>query len=297
MSTRRGCLLFTLVGIILLSTFSLFPQQTDPFYLSILEKAQKSFLAREYQEAARDFEIAAFGLMGNRALQAKAKIYLSLCRYYLNDLQASERSLREAADLMGEQGFASLEIYESAWPDLDKLISFFNLTQDQKKAPPEEVAKPSPADPEAQRANPGEPAANKPEEKSAKPQPKETEPPAIADPPAGLNVAELKEGDMVPLDLVDTRPSLKKSIPAAYPEHARPLGIEGTVLINALISEKGDVIETELIRGIKNAVGFDQAALRAVRLWKFEPASVKGIKVRVWLRVAVEFKRTLPLPE
>ncbi len=296
MSTRRRCLFLTLVGIILLSAHSLFPLQTDPFYLNILEKAQKSFLAREYQDAARDFEIAAFGLMGDRALQAKAKVYLSLCRYYLDDLQAAERSLRQAADLMGEEGFAALEIYESAWPDLDRLVSFFNLGQNQNEALPQEVEKPSPANPEAQSANPGE-SVNKPEEKSAKDPPKEKEPPSNTDPPAGLNIAELKKGDVVPLDLVDIRPRLRKSIPAAYPEHARPLGIEGTVLINALVSEKGDVIEAEIIRGIKNAVGFDQAALRAVRLWKFEPASVKGIKVRVWLRVGIEFRKASPLPD
>jgi len=75
------------------------------------------------------------------------------------------------------------------------------------------------------------------------------------------------------------------------------MGIEGTVIINALISEKGDVIETEIIQGIKNAVGFDQAALKAIRQWKFEPASVKGINVKVWMRVGIEFKKTSSLPE
>ncbi|MFZ2053796.1 MAG: TonB family protein [Candidatus Aminicenantales bacterium] len=296
MNKRRISVALALAGIVLLTAISLSAQQTDPFYISILEKAQKSFLARNYQEAARDFEIAAFGLAGNKELQAKANVYLGLCRYYLKDIQASEKSLREAAALMGDQGFASLEIYESAWPDLDKLISFFNLARNSTEALPQEVAKPLPSNPEPQSANPSAPA-KKPAEKPGQDAAKDSEQSAAAAPPTDPNIDELKEGDLLPLNLVGTRPVLIRSIPAVYPEHARLLGIEGTIIINALISEKGNVVDTEIVQGIKNAVGFDQAALKAVRQWKFEPASVMGIKVKVWIRVAIEFKKTPSGPE
>jgi len=296
MRKRKIISSFLPAGILLFAAISLPAQQTDPFYISILEKAQKSFLARNYQEAARDFEIAAFGLAGNKELQAKANVYLGLCKYYLKDIQASEKSLREAAHLMGDQGFASLEIYESAWPDLDKLITFFNLTRTQNEALPREVEKPPPANPEPQSANPGEPA-KKPAEKPSKDAAKDAEQSPAAAPPPVLNIDELKEGDLLPLDLVDTPPVRIKSLPAVYPEHARSLGIEGTVIINALISEKGDVIDTEILKSIKNAVGFDQASLQAVRQWKFQPASVMGIKVKVWIRVAIEFRKTPSGPE
>jgi protein TonB len=292
MRKRRIFLFFSLAGMALLTTLSFSDQQTDPFYLGVLEKAQKSFLARNYEDAARDFEIAAFGLMGNKTLQAKAKIYIGLCKYYLKDVQGSEKSLREAADLMGDQGFASLEIFESAWPDLNKLISFFNLNQSQEKALPREVEKPLPSNSDPLKTNQSEPAAKKPVEKSAKDSSKDSEQSAAAAPSPALSIDELKEGDLMPLEMVDERPVLIKRIPAAYPAYARTMGIEGTVIINALVSEKGSVIDTEIIQGIKNAVGFDQAALKAVRQWKFEPASVKGINVKVWLRVAVEFKKT-----
>lgn len=291
MKKRRFFLSFALAFFAWLTAISLPAQQTDPFYLSLIEKAQKSFLARNYSDAARDFEIAAFGLAGNKTLQAKAYVYLSLCRYYLKDMQASERSLREAAALMGEGGFAALEIYESAWPDLDKLTAFFNLSLSPDEALPKEVEKPLPPDPAPQNAKPNEPA-KKSEGKAAKVEKQN----APADPPSDPKLDEIKEGDILTLDLVETRPVLIKSIPAVYPEHARRLGIEGTVMINALISEKGDVIATEILKSIKNAVGFDQAALQAVRRWKFEPATVKGIKVKVWVPVAIEFKKTSPLP-
>lgn len=300
MEKRRifGCLLLT--GVLLLATISVSAQDVDPFYLSLLEKAQKSFLAKNYAGAAQDFEIAAFGLAGNKTLQAKAYVYLSLSRYYLKDMQASEQSLRQAAAIIGDEGFASLEIYESAWPDLDKLIAFFNLPKSQSEALPKEVEKPlPPPNPAPQNAKPNEPA-KKPEAKAGKNTekiaPKDSGKSTPADPPADPKLDEIKEGDILDLELVETPPTVIKKIPAAYPPHARSLGIQGTVTINVLVSEKGNVVDAKIIQGIKNAVGFDQAALQAVRRWKFEPATVKGIKVKVWFPVAIEFKRTSPLP-
>ena len=296
MKKKRTISSLPLAGILLLFAISLSAQQIDPFYMDLLGKAQKSFIARNYTEAARQFEIAAFGLSGNKTLQAKAYVYLGLCRYYLKDMQASERSLREAEAIMGEKGFVSLEIYESAWPDLDKLVTFFGLARTQNEALPEEVEKPLPPDPAPQNASPKEPE-KKPEGKAAKDTAKDGTQNAEAAPPFDSKLDEIKEGDVLPLKLVEAPPVLIKSVPAVYPEHARSLGIEGTVMINALVSEKGDVIAAEILKGIKNAVGFDQAALRAVRKWKFEPASVNGIKVKVWIPVAIDFKRASSLPK
>jgi len=296
MKKKRIFSSFLLAGILLLTAISLSAQQIDPFYLDLLGKAQKSFIARNYTEAARQFEIAAFGLAGNKTLQAKAYVYLGLCRYYLKDMQASERSLREAGAIMGEKGFASLEIYESAWPDLDKLVTFFGLARTQNEALPKEVEKPLPPDPAPQNASPAKPE-KKPEGKAAKDTAKDGTQNAEAAPPFDSKLDEIKEGDVLPLRLVETPPVLIKSIPAVYPEHARSLGIEGTVMINALVSENGGVIAAEILKGIKNAAGFDQAALRAVRKWKFEPATVNGIKVKVWIPVAIDFKKKPSLPK
>jgi protein TonB len=300
MKKRKIFYFLPLAGILLFSAISLPAQQTDPFYLSLIEKAQKSFLAKNYSEAARDFEIAAFGLAGNKPLQAKAYVYLSLCRYYLKDMAASEKSLREAEAIMGDRGFTSLEIYESAWPDVDKLMAFFNLGQNQSAAIPKEVEKPLPPPaPEPQSAKPNEPA-KKPEVKAAKDsgkdKTKEAKNSTVAAPPVDPRLDQIKEGDVLALGLVETPPVVTKKFAAAYPEHARSLSIQGTVTINVLVSEKGDVIDAKILQGIKNAVGFDQAALQAARRWKFEPATIKGIKVKVWVPIAIEFKKTLRLP-
>jgi protein TonB len=126
----------------------------------------------------------------------------------------------------------------------------------------------------------------------------EKKPPAEppSDPPVEIKLDQVKEGDVLSPELVETPPVVIKRIPAAYPEHARRLGIEGTVVISVLVSEKGDVVDAEIIQGIKNAAGFDQAALQAARRWKFEPATVRGIKVKVWISVAIEFKKQPRVP-
>jgi periplasmic protein TonB len=282
-------LLFAAGGLTLFA-LSLSAQQIDPFYPSLLEKAQKSFVAGNYRDAARDFEIAAFGLAGNKTLQAKAYVYLSLCRYYLKDTAGSEKSLREATALMGQEGFSSLEIYESAWPDLDKLIAFFNLGQRSNEVLPKEVAKPLPADPEAPSSKPEEPRKAQeavPTPAAAGEGKKSTAPGS----PANPKLSDIKEGDIVPRDLVDTPPVPVIRVPAAYPPQPRLLRVEGTVIVNALVSETGDVIDTKILQSIKNAAGLEQASLEAVRKWKFSPASINGLKVKVWIPIAIEFKK------
>ncbi len=290
MNTTRVRLLFLVVGFLVLSASWLSAQQIDPFYPGLLEKAQKSFVAGEYRDAARDFEIAAFGLTGNKKLQAKAYVYLSLCKYYLKDSQAAEKSLRDAAALMGQEGFSSLEIYESAWPDLDKLIVLFNLRQPSNQPLPREVAKPLPAPSEPPASSSVDPGLSK-EPEPAKEETPPAKPEAAVPRTDGFKLNEIKEGDVVPLNLVDTKPVPVTRVPAVYPSQASLLRIEGTVTVNALVSEKGDVIDARIIKGIKYAAGLEQASLEAVRKWKFTPASAYGFKVKVWFPISMEFKK------
>ena len=122
-----------------------------------------------------------------------------------------------------------------------------------------------------------------------KEEPKATESPALKNPVVKLD--ELKEGEIVPLEFVDKQPTAVRRVPAVYPKFAGARTIEGTVVVNALVSEAGSVVKTEIAKGMKTYAGFDQAALRAVQQWKFEPAEVKGIRVKVWLPIAIGFKK------
>jgi TonB family protein len=252
------------------------PQDIDPFYLRILEKAQKSFLSRDYAQAVRDLEVAAFGLAADSQLRAKALIYLGLSRFYLNDVKSAEKNLREAAGLLPDSDWSGLEIAAAALPDLERLWSYFNLSPENPVISTPPVEPPKKADDSPSSVS---------EERTAlpgAPQPDLTN---------SLNVDQIKEGDLVPLELAETPPEVTKKVGAAYPAWARASGIEPRVIVNALVSEKGKVIQTEIIEGAEGAAGFNQAAEQAVRRWKFRPATIKGIKVKVWFPIAIEFRR------
>lgn len=55
-----------------------------------------------------------------------------------------------------------------------------------------------------------------------------------------------------------------------YPEPARRAGVEGTVLLDATISETGQVTQIAVERGLP--LGVTEVAVAAVRRWKYEPA-------------------------
>lgn len=111
-------------------------------------------------------------------------------------------------------------------------------------------------------------------------------PASQAEPPS----PPLKEGDLVPLEQVDIQPRPIKIVEPKYPELAKQMGLEGAVVVNALISENGDVIRTEILRGIKNGAALEQAAQAAVRQWKFTPAVKNGLKVKVWKPIETRFR-------
>jgi TonB family protein len=94
------------------------------------------------------------------------------------------------------------------------------------------------------------------------------------------------------------RPVLVAGSMPTYPESGRVLGIQGVVLLEALISDKGEVIAVEVARSLHPDM--DRAALQAVRAWKFEPARRDGQAIYVTARIPIRFvlvpSRDLPVP-
>lgn len=64
-------------------------------------------------------------------------------------------------------------------------------------------------------------------------------------------------------------------VPPQYPARAMARGIEGRVLIEFTISRVGTVEEAKIIAFEPTSV-FNQAALEAVRQWRYEPKRVNG---------------------
>lgn len=99
-----------------------------------------------------------------------------------------------------------------------------------------------------------------------------------------------KPGQLVPLENVDSTPVLLKRIDPKYPLRALDMGVGGTVTVNALVSETGEVIRTEILKGIKGGYGLERAAETAIRQWQFKPAEKDGVAVRVWKPLDIVFK-------
>jgi TonB family protein len=99
-----------------------------------------------------------------------------------------------------------------------------------------------------------------------------------------------REGQLVQLRDVDQAPAAVRAPSPTYPPLAARQKLEGSVVVTALISETGRVLDARVLRGDTKRVGFDEAALRAVRMWQFTPAMKDGFRVRTWFPVNVSFR-------
>ncbi len=111
----------------------------------------------------------------------------------------------------------------------------------------------------------------------------ETPKPAAAEP-------SVKEGDLVELTPDVNKPELVKKVNPAYPAAAQKNRIEGTVILSLLISEGGQVADVKLLRAAGKFSGLNEAAMAAVRQWKFRPAVKEGKRVKVWITYPIVFK-------
>ncbi len=81
-------------------------------------------------------------------------------------------------------------------------------------------------------------------------------------------------------------PKLVSSIPPVYPPRARLEEVQGVVVINALVDENGKVTEMKVISGPPSLT---QAAMEALRAWKYEPARLAGQPIATHIKVSVNF--------
>jgi protein TonB len=99
------------------------------------------------------------------------------------------------------------------------------------------------------------------------------------------------EGKAEPLQPDDlmTNPVLLKKIQPDYPELARKAGIQAVVMLKAVLTEEGTVTDVCVARCSAPDLGFEEAAIAAVRQWRYRPGLQNGVPVRVYFEVAIEF--------
>lgn len=73
-----------------------------------------------------------------------------------------------------------------------------------------------------------------------------------------------------------------------YPREAKESGIEGQVFIKVFIDEEGNVVKTEVLKGVGH--GLEEAAVKAIMETKFIPGKQNGVPVKTQVSIPVKFK-------
>ena len=102
----------------------------------------------------------------------------------------------------------------------------------------------------------------------------------VQPPDAPRPAGPVRMGDLpvVPTKIADARP--------IYPDIARSARVEGTVVIEAVLDTAGRVTQARIVKSVPL---LDQAALNAVRQWRYTPSIYAGHPVAVLMTVTIRF--------
>jgi len=180
-----------------------------------------------------------------------------------------------------------------------QFVDFVRLQEDKPEPEPEEKKEKPPEEPPEEK-NPPPPDMPKPET----PEPQKTQPdvpqPNI-DIPMGIDgvpyvgdfmksAPERQPKPSAPDTsgiLTDVKPTVRTS--PQYPPRALRSGIEGKVTVEFTIAKDGSVKNPEIVSADPENI-FNDAVLRAIRRWEFNPQKVDGQVVERRARQVVRFK-------
>jgi TonB family protein len=89
-----------------------------------------------------------------------------------------------------------------------------------------------------------------------------------------------------------TAPVELSTVAPTFPESVRRRGVEGRVVVEAIISCEGRVLDPAVLSSTETAL--EASALEAVLQWRYRPAQFNGQPVPVSLSVAVKFALKKP---
>ncbi|MFL6446542.1 MAG: energy transducer TonB [Bryobacteraceae bacterium] len=98
--------------------------------------------------------------------------------------------------------------------------------------------------------------------------------------------------DPVPVEVFEPGPNVKapKLIHYVEPEfspNSKEAFVEGVVKVSTVVTTDGTVSTCQIVRGLNSEE--DRTALKAVKLWRFQPGTKEGKPVNVRVTVEIEF--------
>jgi protein TonB len=90
-------------------------------------------------------------------------------------------------------------------------------------------------------------------------------------------------------EIVKARPAYRDNPRPEYPKVAKKRGYEGVVLLEVLVNKAGKVDDVRIAESSGHQI-LDNSAATSVKGWVFEPGSIGGRKVDMWVRVPVRYE-------
>ncbi|MBU0681513.1 MAG: energy transducer TonB [Proteobacteria bacterium] len=108
-------------------------------------------------------------------------------------------------------------------------------------------------------------------------------------PPLEIEVGDERSKENAAHVIQQASPLYQVNPPPKYPRLARRRSLEGVVLLEAFIDAAGEVAELNLFTSSGHPI-LDQAALKAVRRWRFRAGTIDGNRHEMWVKVPVRFQ-------
>ena len=77
------------------------------------------------------------------------------------------------------------------------------------------------------------------------------------------------------------------NVDPVFPDVAKQAGVQGVVVLDCVIGSTGEIVDVEVLRSVRL---LDEAAVAAVRQWRYEPTLQNGVAIPVVMTITVNFR-------